>query len=153
MNGSGVGTFHWSDEAPAEECTAGRIEMRLPCAERTGDMAEMIRHGILHTNLAMDSDEMTSGCSVCVLRLGMSFPCHVMIISILFAKLDFPHLHGGPIGFPLAGSAVLDSAETFRISPLDANTRKVESGVRGVLRWPKKRCGQAVLACRPPIPG
>jgi len=59
----------------------------------------------------------------------------------------------GPIRFPLAGSVVRDRAETFRISPPNTDMRKVGPGAYRVLRRPKKRCRQAVLARRLPIPG
>jgi len=58
----------------------------------------------------------------------------------------------GLIRFPLAGSVVRDRAETFRISPLNTDMRKVGPGAYRVLRRPKKRCRQAVLARRLPIP-
>jgi len=64
----------------------------------------------------------------------------------------FPICMEGLIRFPLAGSVVRDRAETFRISPLNTDMRKVGPGAYRVLRRPKKRCRQAVLARRLPIP-
>ncbi len=64
----------------------------------------------------------------------------------------FPICMEGLIRFPLAGSVVRDRAETFRISPPNTDMRKVGPGAYRVLRRPKKRCKQAVLARRLPIP-
>jgi len=64
----------------------------------------------------------------------------------------FPICMEGLIRFPLAGSVVRDHAETFRISPPNTDMRKVGPGAYRVLRRPKKRCKQAVLARRLPIP-
>jgi len=65
----------------------------------------------------------------------------------------FPICMEGPIRFPLAGSVVRDHAETFRISPPNTEIRKGGPGAYSVRRRPKKRCKQAVLARRLPIPG
>ena len=65
----------------------------------------------------------------------------------------FPICMEGQIRFPLAGSAVGDRAETFRISPPNTDVRKVGPGACDVLWRPKKGCRQAILARRLPTPG